>query len=253
MSLPHPPQTESRLGRFILLISISFALVVGTVTLFIWVVAVVLPQATLHSAEQVGEKAYQISQQSAIRAIKLGKDFAADLQKNLGFLPKIVVDSQTVIDSSPQPILQLATVEQEFESKYSYQHTFLRSTKTILLSAHFTAKAGFDLTKRFEIDISTHPPGAKIHAPPPMLISFEMNNYHVLEEEGYWNKITAEDRQNAVAALQAQAKADILARGILHQAQLALERTIQDALLRHLAKVEFDYTQTSSPQVEPKP
>jgi len=80
----------------------------------------------------------------------------------------------------------------------------------------FTAKAGFDLRKPFEIGIASSPLRVSARLPRPELLSLQMDSFEVLlDENGWWNRLTEEDRTGAVTALQSVARSKAMNSGLL--------------------------------------
>ncbi|MCS6808720.1 MAG: DUF4230 domain-containing protein [Bacteroidota bacterium] len=167
-------------------------------------------------------------------AKNLAKNASEAFKQRLGITPSISINGLTVIEQT-QPILELATVEETLFREYRWSHTFLGSTKTIVLRGEFVIKAGFDLRQNFNLDIdeeksSTHDPELRITAtlPKAKILSVEMRQYAVeVDENGFWNRITAEDRTNAVHALQSEARAAAEQSGIAEKAKDMLRAQVQ--------------------------
>jgi hypothetical protein len=62
--------------------------------------------------------------------------------------------NNTVVLQQQTPILELATLSQNFRHEYEWTNTRLGSTKKIKIKGSFEAKAGFDLNKRFALEIT---------------------------------------------------------------------------------------------------
>ncbi len=77
-------------------------------------------------------------------ARKIGRDIREAFQ----FSPEIKVDNVIVLQQQ-RDILELATVAQQFQHRYTWTNTRLYSTKKIIINGYFEAKAGFDLNDRF--------------------------------------------------------------------------------------------------------
>lgn len=167
-------------------------------------------------------------------ARNLAKSAADSFRREFGLTPSVSVNGLTVIEQT-LPTLELATVEQTIFREYAWSHTFLGSTKNLLLRGEFIVKAGFDLRQEFNLNIdeeksSTHDPELRITArlPKAKILSVEMKTYKVeRDESGFWNKITAEDRTNAMLALQADARAAAESAGIAEKAADALRRQVR--------------------------
>ena len=168
-------------------------------------------------------------------AQNLAKSASLAFQQRMGLTPSVSINGLTVIEQA-QPTLELATVEQTIFREYSWSHTFLGSTKTLLLRGEFVVKAGFDLRQEFNLNIdveraSSHEPELRITAtlPRAKILSVEMKTYKVEKDEnGFWNRITPEDRTSAVAALQSDARAAAEGAGITQKAGEMLRKNLRE-------------------------
>jgi hypothetical protein len=75
------------------------------------------------------------------------------------------------------------------------------------LRGTFAAKAGYDLNEKFYFEINSNDLQVELGLPEPRVLGVEMIAYRAEEEEGYWNKLSAEEREQAVNALLASARA----------------------------------------------
>jgi len=105
------------------------------------------------------------------------------------------------------PVLELATVRREFAHDYEWEHQWLGSTKRLHLRGRFAAKAGYDLNENFYFEIDSNNLQVEVSLPEPRVLGVEMINYRAEEEEGFWNKLSAAEREEAVNALLASARA----------------------------------------------
>jgi hypothetical protein len=161
---------------------------------------------------------------------------ALGFKQRLGFTPSVSVNGLTVIEQT-LPILELANVQQNIFREYKWTHTFLGSTKILVLRGEFQVKAGFDLKEEFAINIddvrvapnTSTKQRVTMRLPEAKLLSVEMKNYSVVtDENGWWNKITLEDRTNAVNALQQDARLAAEQAGIRTKSQETIEKQIRD-------------------------
>ncbi|HEY5812759.1 MAG TPA: hypothetical protein VIT23_08905, partial [Terrimicrobiaceae bacterium] len=86
------------------------------------------------------------------QARELAKSLAADFDRTLKFTPQITVDSVVII-AGHTPVMELVTAQRQAMVRNRWTHTWLHSTKSVELEATFTAKAGFDLTQPFRVNI----------------------------------------------------------------------------------------------------
>ena len=168
-------------------------------------------------------------------AKNLAKSASEAFKQQMGLTPSVSINGLTVIEQT-QPTLELATVEQTIFREYQWSHTFLGSTKTLILRGEFIVKAGFDLRQEFSLNIdeeksSTHDPELRITAtlPKAKILSVEMKTYKVeRDESGFWNAVTAQDRTNAVTALQADARTAAEQSGITQKAHEILRKRVSN-------------------------
>ena len=139
-------------------------------------------------------------------AVELAKRIADGVSRRLQFRPEVRIDQVTVLERET-PVLELATVRREFAHDYEWEHQWLGSTKRLHLRGTFAAKAGYDLNEKFYFEIDSNDLQVQLGLPEPRVLGVEMIAYRAEEEEGYWNKLSAEEREQAVNALLASARA----------------------------------------------
>jgi hypothetical protein len=139
-------------------------------------------------------------------AVELAKRIADGISRRLQFRPEVRIDQVTVLERET-PVLELATVRREFAHDYEWEHQWLGSTKRLHLRGTFAAKAGYDLNEKFYFEINSDDLQVQLGLPEPRVLGVEMVAYRAEEEEGYWNKLSAEEREQAVNALLASARA----------------------------------------------
>jgi hypothetical protein len=80
----------------------------------------------------------QLAKRSYEAAKALGEDFKNAFQ----FTPEITVNN-TIVLNQQTPVLELAVLSQNFEHRYTWTNTWLKSTKQIFIAGTFQAKSGF--------------------------------------------------------------------------------------------------------------
>lgn len=172
----------------------------------------------------------EAAQAASEPAVELAKRIADGISRRLQLRPEIRVDRQTVLEAET-PVLELATVRREFAHEYEWEHQWLGSTKRLRLRGVFAAKAGFDLNEKFFLEIRSDDLSVDIGLPEPRVLGVEMIGYRAEEEEGFWNKLSAEEREQAVNALIASARRSAeLDDGLTGEAQRMLEVQIGQAV-----------------------
>lgn len=163
----------------------------------------------------------------------LAESTAKAVREAFNFTPRISID-QVVVFEQNTPIMELATVERELFTQHTWKHSWMGSTKEITVRGVFVAKAGFDLRKPFHIDITRAPWSVRTQIPPAELLSLEMKEYKlVTDDSGWWNKITAADRQQAVRALLRTAREKAYASGIREEAERSVQERLRDIVTRN--------------------
>lgn len=171
---------------------------------------------------------------------KLAHATADGFRTLLQVTPRVTVN-ETVIIEQNSPILEVATVSRPLMVDHEWSHTWLGSTKTLHVRGTFTAKAGYDLKKPFEITITPSPLSVKARLPGPQILSLQMDSFVVLlDEDGWWNRLTEEDRSNAVTALQTVARSKAESSGILAEVRRSAEDRIREMVERNGALVAFE-------------
>jgi hypothetical protein len=171
---------------------------------------------------------------------KLAHATAEGLRSLLQVTPRVKVNEVVVIEQS-SPVLEVATVSRPLLVDHEWVHTWLGSTKTLHVRGTFTAKAGFDLQKPFEVDVSGSPLRVTARLPKPQLLSLQMDGFEVLRDEsGWWNRLTEADRTNAVTTLQTLARQKAEASGILEEVGRSAEERIRELVERNGAVVRFE-------------
>jgi hypothetical protein len=171
---------------------------------------------------------------------KLAQVTADGLRSFFQVTPRVTVNDVVVIEQN-SPILEIATVSRPLLIDHEWAHTWLGSTKTVHVRGVFTAKAGYDLRKPFELRISGSPLRVAARLPRPQLLSLQMDSYEVVQDEsGWWNRLTEADRTNAVTTLQALARQKAEGSGILEEVGRSAEERIRELVERNGAVVEFE-------------
>ena len=200
---------------------ILYIVLLITFTVAAYVVFVVIPS-------RLAERSYE-------GAKKLGKDIG----DALNVTPEITVNN-TVVIQQQAPVFELATLSQKFQHQYEWTNTWLGSTKQIKITGSFNAKAGFDLDKRFAIEITEKK--AVVVLPEPRILSLEPQGDIKFEDEnGAWNWVDTNDRSKAINAFQSDARKYSEQADFVAQAKAEAETKISAILKNHVDEIEFRY------------
>jgi hypothetical protein len=177
----------------------------------------------------------KIAERSYAGARQIGQDIAEAFQVT----PEITVNN-TVVLQQKSAILELATLSQRFEHRYDWTNTWLGSTKKINIRGTFEAKAGFDLNKKFSIQITDNK--AVVTLPSPQLLSVEsQGDAKFTDENGVWNWVDAADRSKAVNAFTKDARRYAEQGRFIEQAKPEIEKKLKEILAFHEKDVEIRY------------
>ena len=180
----------------------------------------------------------QLAQRSYDGAKQIGRDISEAFQ----FTPEITVNN-TVVLQQQTPILELATLSQNFKHEYEWTNTHFGSTKKINIKGSFEAKAGFDLNKRFALEITDDK--ALVFLPKPKLLSIEpLNDTKFEDENGYWNWVDSEDRSKAINAFTSDARKYAEQAEFVSHAQKAMEDKLREILKLHGKEMEVHYSES---------
>lgn len=172
----------------------------------------------------------------------LARNTAQGVKELFNFTPRVKIDQTIVVEQSTS-ILELATVSRTVWVDHTWNHQWMGSTKTLQMRGSFVAKAGFDLGQPFTFTIGRAPLRVKAELPPAQLLSLEMDEFKIVRDEnGWWNRITEQDREEAVRELKRQAKEKVLGAGILTEARLVFEDRIAAMFVKRKTPLQFEHT-----------
>lgn len=171
----------------------------------------------------------QLAQKGYEAAKTLGEDFRNAFQ----FTPEITVNN-TIVLNHQTPVLELAVLSQNFEHRYTWENTWMGSTKQIAISGTFEAKAGFDLHQKFSITLKDDK--AFVLLPEPKILSVEsQGDITYRDEQGIWNWIDPDDRTAATNAFINDARKYSEQAAFVQDAKLKMEERL-NALLHRMLK-----------------
>jgi hypothetical protein len=118
--------------------------------------------------------------------------------------PKVTVNNRVYLEQTTT-VAELAVLARRVEVEHELMHTWAGSTKRIKLHGTYLIKAGFDLRKKFTVNV--RPNEILIELPHAQILSAEQKQVEVLAlENGLWNRISPDDIQSQLAALPEEAR-----------------------------------------------
>jgi hypothetical protein len=113
--------------------------------------------------------------------------------------PRVTVNNRVYLEQKTT-VAELAVISHQIEVEHEMLHTWAGSTKRIRLHGTFLVKAGFDLQKKFSVNLQ--PQEIVIELPHAQLLSVEQRSVEVLAlENGFWNRISTADLETELAVL----------------------------------------------------
>jgi hypothetical protein len=199
-------------------------IVIGTISAY--VVVVVIPS-------QLAKRSYEAAK-------TLGEDFKNAFQ----FTPEITVNN-TIVLNQQTPIMELAVLSQNFEHRFLWTNTWLKSTKQIQISGTFEAKAGFDLNDKVTISLTDDL--AVVSLPQPTILSVESQGDIVYrDEDGYWNWVNPEDRSKATNAFIQDARKYSEQAAFVLDAKEKMEEKLRKVLEPYAKDIRIEYRDSST-------
>jgi hypothetical protein len=140
--------------------------------------------------------------------------------------PRITINNRVYLEKTTATA-QLVILSRQIEVEHELLHTWAGSTKRVKLHGTFTAKAGFDLQQDVAVDL--RPDEITIRLPHASILGVEQTQTEVLAfENGLWNRISAADLENELAALPDLARRKAAESGILVEAETALRKQLEE-------------------------
>ena len=166
------------------------------------------------------------AQQSTVELERLGRDVRDAFVEVAHLQPRITINNRVYLEKTTATA-ELAILSRQIEVEHELLHTWAGSTKRVKLHGTFAAKAGFDLQQDVTVDV--RPDEITVRLPHASILGVEQKQTEVLAfENGLWNRISAADLENELAALPDLARQKAAASGILAEAEAALQKQLHE-------------------------
>src|SRR5206468_1949264 len=166
------------------------------------------------------------AKQSTAELERVGRDLRDAFVEVAHLQPRITINDRVYLEKTTATA-QLAILSRQIEVEHELLHTWAGSTKRVKLHGTFTAKAGFDLQQDVAVDL--HPEEITVRLPHASILGLEQTQTEVLAfENGLWNRISAADLENELAALPDLARQKAAGSGMLAEAETALQKQIEE-------------------------
>ncbi len=167
------------------------------------------------------------ARQSTAELERVGRDIRDAFVEVAQLQPRVTINNRVYLEKTTA-MAELAILSRQIEVEHEFLHTWAGSTKRVKLHGSFTAKAGFDLQQDFTVDL--RPDEITVRIPHASILGVEQKQTEVLAfENGLWNRISAADLQNELAALPELARLKAAESGILTRSGSGLAKAARRA------------------------
>ena len=162
--------------------------------------------------------------QSATELEHLGKDLRSAFVDIAHLQPRITINNRVYWEQTT-PTTELSIVSRRLEVEHEFQNTWAGSSKRVRLHGSFAVKAGFDLRQNFSIDV--RPDEIVVQLPHAQILDVEEEQMDVLAfENGFWNRISADDVQSELSILPQLARQRAMEANLPAEAERALQEQL---------------------------
>jgi hypothetical protein len=142
--------------------------------------------------------------------------------------PRITVNDRVYLEQTT-PTSEFAVVARRVEVEHEFVHSWLGSSKRVKIHGTFAVKAGFDLRQGLAVDV--RPQEIVIQVPHAQLLGVEQDHLDVLAfENGFWNRISANDVQNELSILPQLAREKALTSNLTAEAERNLQQQLEERI-----------------------
>ena len=162
--------------------------------------------------------------------------------------PEVQINQMTVYGQSA-PVAEFAVLTKEELIEYTYKHelTFQQKSlpftgKSIRIRAVYRMKAGFDLHQPFTVLIDSATQRIAASLPPVQILSLErVGDLHYEDQDGFFNSITAAEREKVLNEVEAYARQQAIVSGILKEAEEQAGARLQELMEKNGQKIIFGF------------
>ena len=166
------------------------------------------------------------AKQSTAELERVGREVRDAFVEVAHLQPRITINNRVYLEKTTATA-QLAILSRQIEVEHELLHTWAGSTKRVKLHGTFTAKAGFDLQQDVVVDL--RPDEIRVRLPHASILGLEQKQTEVLAfENGFWNRVSATDLENELAALPDLARRKAAESGILREAETTLQKQLNE-------------------------
>lgn len=180
-----------------------------------------------------------IPTQMATRSYQAAKTLGEDIRKAFQVTPEITVNN-TIVLNQQTSVFELSVLSQNFQHHFTWEHSWLGSTKKIFIVGSFDARVGFDLHQKFAIDLKDDK--AYVTLPQPQALSVEsLGDIIYRDEHGVWNWVNMENRTRATNAFIRDARRYANQAAFLDDAKKEVEERLAELLKPYAREIDVRY------------
>ncbi|MBN8247562.1 MAG: DUF4230 domain-containing protein [Verrucomicrobia bacterium] len=200
---------------------------------------------------EAGQAGVAVVRASGDAATQVAEGLARVLRDTFNLQPRVTVAGETRIEA-PRSTRELVLVKQSLERRHAWANQRLWSTKRMDVSAQFTVSVGFDLSQPLDIEVDRTGRRARVTLPRPRILSVHLDTIHpARENDGWWNRITPQDRAMVHQELQQMVEQDARESGLLEMADAELRRVLSAEMQRQGGEIEFQTGEAGRRTLEP--
>jgi hypothetical protein len=202
-------------GRFSWPIALTIvALIIAAVIILIFLRLESWPARTAH--------------QGTAELERLGKDLSSAFVDIAHLQPRITINNRVYLEQTTTTS-ELAILSRRIEVEHEFAHTWAGSSKRIKVHGTFAVKAGFDLRQNLAIDV--RPDEILVQLPHAQILGVEQEQLDVLQfDNGFWNRISADDVKNELSILPQLARQKAEESGLPSEAEHALQQQLDQRI-----------------------
>src|SRR5438874_4445801 len=168
------------------------------------------------------------ARQSTAELERLGKNLRAAFIDIAHLQPRITINDRVYIEQTT-PTSELVILSRRMEVEHELLHTWAGSSKRVKLHGTFAIKAGFDL--RHDLAVDVRPNEIVVQLPHAQLLGVEQDAVDVLAfENGFWNRISANDLQSELSILPQLARQKAAESNLPAEAERALQQQLNERI-----------------------
>lgn len=172
----------------------------------------------------------EVLRRSTAHATEVAREIASEVATSFQIRPKVTVGNKTIVEQETE-VARFVVLERTVSQRHRFTHSWLQSTKTFEVEGTFVVRAGIDFSRPFEIRIDETGSDLHVQLPEAEIFGAELQDVDILRDEnGLWNKLTAEDRERALRELRTRVLEEAEETGLATRAREVAEENLRKLL-----------------------